>query len=124
MHAKSFEGVFTANEDLHKSGRSTQITTGKCNELKVYTVKHEQARGIYHGDLQTVTHEWAIISTNKRHPFAEHGDSGSFVYDSAGQVVGLVFGGIPTQEVTFMSDIRDVFRDIKDVTGAEDVRIA
>ena len=70
-----------------------------------------------------MTHEWAIIST-RRHPFSEHGDSGAFVYDSAGQVAGLVFGGIPTQEVTFMSDIFENVSNVQEVTGAEDVRIA
>ncbi|KAJ5195372.1 uncharacterized protein N7498_008810 [Penicillium cinerascens] len=123
MQTGKFDAVYNEKVNVRKSGRSTWITAGKCNELLTYTFKHEQSPGVLGGPRETVTHEWTIKSTNNQ-PFAEHGDSGAFVYGAQGQVVGILFGGIPTLDVAFMSDIRDVFKDIKEVTGAEDVRIA
>lgn len=46
------------------------------------------------------------------------------MYGEQGQVLGLLWGGRPYEGTTYVTDIREVFSDIKKVTGALEVRIA
>jgi V8-like Glu-specific endopeptidase len=58
-------------------------------------------------------------------PLTEPGDSGSLVYDSSsGEVVGIFFAASDLHGHFYFTPILDVFRDIKRVTGAVNVRIA
>lgn len=60
------------------------------------------------------------------------GDSGAVVYNDEGKVVGLLFRGLAPQQIseysdsfpyTYVTPIEDVFADIKEFTGADDVRL-
>jgi hypothetical protein len=65
-----------------------------------------------------------IATSESSIPFAEHGDSGSWITRADGKVFGIVTGGDERQETTYFCRIQDVFDDIKDITGAAEVRIA
>lgn len=55
--------------------------------------------------------------------FAEPGDSGAFLFDRLGQVVGILIGGFKRKETVYFTPIENIFDDIKEVTGAIDVQI-
>ncbi|KAJ5356366.1 hypothetical protein N7517_010975 [Penicillium concentricum] len=57
-------------------------------------------------------------------PFAGHGDSGAWITRIDGKVFGILTGGDERQGTTYFSRINDVFEDIKDITGAVEVRVA
>ena len=75
------------------------------------------------GEIVTkVTHEHMISSSHG--VFGEPGDSGAFVFDKYGGVIGMVLGGFERKDTIYFAHIDNIFDDIKRVTGAEDVRIA
>ena len=55
--------------------------------------------------------------------FSEKGDSGSFVLNNVGRVVGLLFGGCGVKNVSYFTHAKDLIADIKEVTGAKAVRL-
>lgn len=107
---------------LQKAGRTTQFTTGDYANVVQSQISRERGP---HGQLQTkITHEHAVANTRSRSPFSEPGDSGAFVVDPRGGVIGLLIGGWDRKNSTYFTPIETVFDDIKDVTGAVEVRIA
>ena len=61
------------------------------------------------------TDEWIIADAGGEH-FSEGGDSGSFVWDTDGYVVGQLQGGPPTP-------IEVVLEDIRQACGAKKVEL-
>ena len=55
--------------------------------------------------------------------FAEQGDSGSFVLDGDGRVVGILFGGGSNGKQGLVADINVVLRDLLTKSGATAVRL-
>ncbi|CAG8168173.1 unnamed protein product [Penicillium salamii] len=114
--------LIDGGEGVCKSGRTSQHTEGYINHVKQVDITHvydPQCPGL---GRPVPTWEHAATSHNKVH-FADEGDSGSFIYDWVGDVLGLVIGGSPYGSVTFTPMV-DVLSDIKKVTGAEKVEIA
>lgn len=108
---------------LHKTGRTTQLTTGEYGGVVQAMIARELGP---HGQLQTkITYEHTVVvvDTYSASPFSEPGDSGSFVYDRGGGVIGLLLGGWERKNSTYFTPIENIFDDIKDVTGAVEVRI-
>lgn len=56
--------------------------------------------------------------------FSEPGDSGAWIFSPGGYLFGIVTGGDVGQDSTYVCRTDDIFSDIKDITGAVDVRIA
>ncbi|CAI7583811.1 unnamed protein product [Penicillium glandicola] len=65
-----------------------------------------------------------IATSESSIPFAEAGDSGAWITRVDGKVFGILTGGDPRKGTTFFCRISDIFDDIKDITGAVEVRIA
>lgn len=107
---------------LFKSGRSTSITQARFNQLKSVLVTREPDP--VHGGLRLVTTwEHAFVSISDK-PFADPGDSGTFVFTELGGVIGLLWGGAERSTTGYVTPIEAIFDDIKRVTGAVEVRIA
>lgn len=107
---------------VFKSGRSTSITQAKFHGLKSVLITREPIP--MYGTFRLVTTwEYAFASISEG-PFAEPGDSGTFVSTRLGGVVGLLWGGAERNDIGYVTPIEAVFDDIKKVTGAVEVRIA
>ncbi|KAJ9488665.1 hypothetical protein VN97_g4625 [Penicillium thymicola] len=105
---------------LYKSGRSTGTTYGYYNGLMAVEIRGRRtANGGFH---KVVTWEHTIARSFDQ-PFAEPGDSGSWVYTYAGDVFGVLNSGNSRKNTMSISCIFDIFKDIKELTHAE-VRIA
>jgi hypothetical protein len=80
--------------------------------------------------------EWVLIGHSNLpgidfRPFGSYGDSGAVVYNSQGEILGLVFAGQKPQQAypegfTYITRIEDVFKDIIDFSEGQitDIRIA
>ena len=69
-----------------------------------------------------VTHE--LMAATPNGTFGKPGDSGSFVFDNLRGVVGMLLAGFEVKETAYFTPLENIFRDIKEVVGAEEVRIA
>ncbi|KAJ5471079.1 hypothetical protein N7530_008436 [Penicillium desertorum] len=108
---------------LYKSGRSTGMTASAYNGLEsVRLDRLESRKGAgYHLVITWVNQ---IATSENSYPFAEGGDSGSWITRVDGKVFGMLAGGDERMGTTYFCRINDVFDDIKDITGAAEVRIA
>lgn len=68
-----------------------------------------------------VTHE--LMAATPNGTFCKPGDSGSFVFDNLGGVVGMLLAGFEVKKTAYFTPLKNIFRDIE-VIGAEEVRIA
>jgi len=90
-----------------KSGRSSGVTYGIVNG----TVSDV----FLPGGQKSV--EYAVVGQDKK-LFSKEGDSGAWVIDSSGSLIGMVIGqGIRGQ--TYITPITEVFKDIEEKTGAK-----
>lgn len=106
---------------MFKSGRSTGVTEAVFNGLRsveLDRLKSEKGPGY---ELRI---KWTTKISFMDEPFAEPGDSGSWIYAMDGSVFGLLTGGDERQGTTYVCRMKDVFDDIKDITGAVEVRTA
>ena len=92
---------------------------GSYSGIKSVFIEQE----IVNGEVfQTRTFEHTV-NGHFQHPFSLRGDSGSFVFDSEYNVVGLIFGGNEDSNLSYFTHVTDLFDGIKQVTGATGVRI-
>ncbi|OQE19300.1 hypothetical protein PENFLA_c019G02441 [Penicillium flavigenum] len=121
-----YHGPFMHARDglkLYKSGRSTGMTASVYHGLEsVRLDRLESKKGP--GYRLVITWVNKIATSENSYPFAEGGDSGSWITRVDGKVFGILAGGDERQGTTYFCRINDVFDDIKDITGAADVRIA
>lgn len=104
---------------LWKSGRSTRLTSAEYGTLVQAQITKQLNE---HGQLEVkATHEHMMSTSDGT--FAEPGDSGAFLFDRLGQVVGILIGGFKRKETVYFTPIENIFDDIKEVTGAIDVQI-
>jgi hypothetical protein len=109
--------------DLCKSGRSTSMTTSVYNGLesvKLDRLESKEGPGFH----LVITWVSKIATPEGPFSFAEPGDSGALITRMDGKVLGILTGGDERQGTTYFCRINDVFDDIKDITGAVEVRIA
>ncbi|KAJ5567632.1 hypothetical protein N7535_006938 [Penicillium sp. DV-2018c] len=107
--------------ELQKSGRSSQITCGTYSELKC--VMFTQVRDD-HGQIAIVPTWEHKIASSRKGDFAENGDSGSWVFNLSGELVGMLKGGDEAYGTGAMTLMVDIFDDIQSITGATKVRVA
>jgi hypothetical protein len=77
----------------------------------------------YRSGKELVTIEHSIVGKSGD-LFSQTGDSGSFVFTADWSMVVIVWGGQKDQQVTYFTHVDDLVADIKELTGAEDVRIS
>ncbi|KAJ5180240.1 hypothetical protein N7492_003450 [Penicillium capsulatum] len=116
------ERLFKPGMELSKSGRSTKFTTAVYNGLRSAEITRLASK---RGTGSMVEICWSTKVAPKNKEFAERGDSGSWIFDpDQGSVLGMLTGGNVGQDTTYVCLTEDIFDDIKDITGAIDVRIA
>lgn len=94
------------DEKLFKKGRTTDQTWGKYSGF-------EADLNFGYGQQKA----WTVLGT--RHWFLDDGDSGSFLYNRDGQLVGLAFGGAVDRNVGYFIPIKYVFDEINRTTEWE-----
>ncbi|KXG53650.1 uncharacterized protein PGRI_007000 [Penicillium griseofulvum] len=112
-----------AGTTLYKSGRSTGETTSVYHGLGSVTLDRIESKD---GARYYPVITWVCKTSNAESsfPFAVRGDSGAWITRVDGKVFGILTGGDERQGTTLFCRINDVFDDIKDITGAVDIRIA
>ena len=93
-------------QQVMKVGRTTNVTYGY--------VSHIDSECKFPGNPTTST-EFAITGL-KGTQFSDKGDSGAFVLNEFGQLVGMIIGGGVLGE-TFVMPIQEVTADIMETTG-------
>ena len=104
---------------LHKCGRATGYTQGEYSSVRHALISKHMVND---QETQRITFEHTVTSPPKD-PFSLPGDSGALVFNFPCRVVGMVIGGAEMGGFTFITHIDDLFRDIKDTTGASEVRL-
>ncbi|KAK0641354.1 hypothetical protein B0T16DRAFT_419697 [Cercophora newfieldiana] len=129
---------------VYKLGASTTCSIGLFERLQPDVVVGEEqymeGRGkpdgeTEHGKLDLRSSEYMFFGEQvgaETLPFSRTGDSGSLVWNSVGQVVGVLFRGCNPQQVngkkpgiSFVTPIEDIFKSIKEVSNGEieDIRL-
>jgi hypothetical protein len=106
---------------VFKSGCSTGRTEGLINS--VHEVRLAYAKDPKTGSIEKVATWEFSVADSRGSKFSAPGDSGSFVYDKAYAAIGLLTSGDERAGATSFTPLIDIFRDIKEVTGAVDVRL-
>ncbi|DAA79026.1 TPA_exp: Uncharacterized protein A8136_2811 [Trichophyton benhamiae CBS 112371] len=105
-----------------KTGRSTGFSEGMLGEIRETDIQcwfrdasgnWDKRRGL----------AYLVYPKAPRLTFGEPGDSGSFVFSLQGSFVGLYMGGDREAGTGLLIEASDLLEDIKQVTGALDVRI-
>lgn len=71
-----------------------------------------------------VIHRDVVLGLNGK-PFANKGDSGTFVFTGDGILLGMMYGGRrgANSNVNYIMRTVDLLQDIKERTGAKDIRL-
>lgn len=99
------------NEFVIKKGRTSGITSGFTNKMQ-RVIAWPSFGG-------KETEEIEVMGLGK--DFGDPGDSGSFITDMKGRLVGLLFAKdacVSSYDVSFMTPIHDVQDNVREVTGA------
>lgn len=101
---------------VRKTGNATGFTAAEVNTVQSFVAY----KGTSH---EMISREWVVVCAGYC-PFAKPGDSGSFVVNNAGEVIGLYWGSkkalpIDCTHTLYFSPIKDVFAHIKEITGYE-----
>lgn len=112
-------------EDLFKVGRTTEGTWGKYNGIKATSFPRwgDQNASGKTANIECEDHMvvgWPPFDK----PFADRGDSGAFVFDKYGDVVGLLVGVNDWTSTAYFTSLDELFRDIRHITGVADVRLS
>ena len=111
-----------AVDRVFKMGRTTHWTMGYMSPVQVFTFDDKDYANDDGTPYERVSHDYCVIG-HMGADFSESGDSGSFVFDDSGRLVGLLFGGDLKGGVTRILVVEDLFDDIKHMTGAKGVRL-
>ena len=106
---------------LFKVGRRTGFTEGRLNGPKTADV-HSWFTDV-DGQVQHVKGTVFEVTAVDCPTFGDFGDSGSFVLDASGQLVGLSVGGGSQLGTGLFVGVEDLFEDIKLITGAKRVSL-
>ncbi|PWY90319.1 hypothetical protein BO94DRAFT_545077 [Aspergillus sclerotioniger CBS 115572] len=104
---------------LFNSGRKTGAAEG---QLGVLQTRMSEISGTKGWTFLDVTYEYSLGGFEDRN-FAGPGDAGSFITNN-GEVAGMILGGYVRKGSYHFTFIKDVLDDIKEVTGADAVRLA
>ena len=96
-----------------KCGRTTHHT---CGVFSGVWSNYQSPNGI-------VSDEWLVKdkTLDGDDHFSKSGDSGSFVWNSDGNVIGLLWGGKEQRVVTYFTPMEAVLEDIRQTLGAREV---
>lgn len=94
---------------VYKRGCVTGATTGRINEVTL--------NSCVEGWPSDVANQTYVIESSESGPMAAEGDSGAWLVDEEGKLLGIVHGGDRGRGVCYVIPIHDVFEDIKHMTG-------
>ncbi|KAL4786918.1 hypothetical protein BJX76DRAFT_354731 [Aspergillus varians] len=106
------------DDELYKVGRATSYTLGYYSKLKSC---HIATRIINSKEVDVKSYEHVVVRSG--HTVAQEGDSSSLVFNNNGFVLGMIFGGNGSYDLGYFTSTRDLLADIKNITGANDVRL-
>lgn len=96
-------GALEIDQDVYKYGRSTGPTTGVVSGIKC-DVRLEKNG--------TETCEF-FVSASDGTPFSRGGDSGAWVVNTAGEVVGMVLGGCDQRSISYVTPMEFLLKRIE-----------
>jgi hypothetical protein len=108
---QDYSGLPTANSKVFKVGRTSTWTAGYYSALKSAHVADKK-----------VALEHSITGA-RGNPFSSLGDYGSLAFNQECGLAGLIVAGSNEHPVTYITLAPDLFDDIKNRTGAKDVRV-
>ncbi|KAK6537348.1 hypothetical protein TWF694_011540 [Orbilia ellipsospora] len=97
-------------EKVIKIGKESGVTFG---------IIHSVRDGVSLPENGCKSKEWCVCRYGPRRSFSEFGDSGSFIFNTKLQVVGILTSGTDNEMFTYMTPIKMVLRDIKEKTGLD-----
>ncbi|KAI9802318.1 MAG: hypothetical protein M1833_001824 [Piccolia ochrophora] len=100
-------------ERLFKLGRSTGFTMAPCNEIRACAVD----------DVSYEDYDIGYPVASSRPQFSTLGDSGAWVVNRNGHLVGMVVGGNTVTKTTRITGVQELFEDIRRITGAKAIRL-
>jgi hypothetical protein len=111
-----------ADMPVFKLGKRTGFTHGLMNGTRPTDIQswHQTRDGSW---TKIRGYAWEVVPVNPDAFFGRPGDSGSFVLDNLGQFVGLYLGGDFKRGTGLFMEAKDLFADIKYVTGAAKVTV-
>jgi hypothetical protein len=102
---------------VYKYGRTTKWTCGEISDTR-FTINIAEAEAWRGGKINRpagvdYTTDWVIYGDNCE--FCKPGDSGSWILDSEGRLVGLLWGSVQVQTRTavFVTDIHTILDNIR-----------
>jgi hypothetical protein len=99
-----------------KFGRSTHFMFGFVSHIET---DYRSTSGIVSDQILVVDYRKPNIGT----VFSKMGDSGSFVWDSDGYVIGQLLGGLENRFITWVTPMEYMLEDIRLACNAKDVRL-
>ena len=112
-----------AGEIVLKVGRATGTTFGNFQKMLQTDTLHSWTQKETGEWEEVTTLECAVLTPYGSEPFGRAGDSGSFVFSTEGEMIGLYFGGNDHTGLSYFTRIQDVFDDIKKITQAKEVTL-
>ena len=101
-----------------KIGRTTGLTVGECNGIKSDTQLEVPLNDEDQGEQKRVVFSQAHVlmaPPDSVRPFALAGDSGAWICDRFGWLVGMVWAG--ADRTSYCTPIGRIIEDIEDQTG-------
>ncbi|EFE31002.1 uncharacterized protein ARB_02196 [Trichophyton benhamiae CBS 112371] len=120
LDLQPFPGIPEENTQVYKLGRSTRRTKGNFSGLTSALLDTPDNRG---GAPEVKSLEYAVTGPSGW-LFSGPGDSGALVFDKYANCIGMVISWNTISKVSYVTLLPDLFDDIRQVTGAVDVRIA
>ena len=103
-------------QDVFKVGRTTGLTVGKVTNITTHTRIERQPNSAHATPIRT-TFEHYTIRAKYTGPFNKAGDSGSWIFDENGDLLGLLWGGCVKSSDCYFTPIQYIIADIEQYTG-------
>ena len=102
--------------DVFKVGRTTGLTVGAIERLSSYVKFTRQSNSKQKAPMRTTLELYAVRGLYDI-LFNKAGDSGAWVLDPLGDLVGVLWGGCEKSNHGYLTPIRLVINDIENFTG-------
>ncbi len=105
-----------AGLDVFKVGRTTGLTVGAIERISSYVKVTRQSNSKQKAPMRTTLEIYAVRGLYDT-LFNKAGDSGAWILDPLGDLVGLLWGGCEKSGHGYFTPIRLVIDDIEKFTG-------
>lgn len=96
---------------VFKCGQATGVTMGYVNEIK------QDSRSLSGWPQDVANQSYVVLSAHENLLVGSAGDSGAWLVDAEGKLLGMVHGGNNNNKTCFVIPIHDLFTDIQNITG-------